>query len=93
MRSDRGSAAMYWVIAVCAIMVTIVVWHILTGPLEELIGVVNEERPPENTIIGTETYALFPVVWNLVVVIVVLGIIVWAFVRSYAEIWGVGHGI
>jgi hypothetical protein len=89
-RDQRGAAYTY-VVGVAAIFITIVVWHVLTGPMETIMGVADNLRPPENTLGGKEARDFQISVWSLLPFLIVLGIILWMFVSAYRDIYG--HGI
>jgi len=91
LRKDQSGVAMTYISGVVAIFITIIVWRVLTICIEPVMSVIDNLRPPENTLGGVETRAFQITVWNIICFIVVLCIIAWMIVRSQKEIYGTGY--
>ena len=90
--NDQRGVAWTFCVGVAAIFITIVVWRLCTGVMDEVLGVAdNLGASGENSLgIGTSTRT---VLWNLLPILICIGIILWMIMRSQKEIYGTGHGI
>jgi len=88
--NDQRGVAWTFCVGVAAIFITIVAWHILTGPMDEIIGAADNIVPEENSLgVGKTTRTTL---WNLLPIIITIGIIAWMIMRSQKVIFGTGYG-
>jgi len=88
--NDQRGVAWTFCAGVAAIFITIVVWHVLTGPMDEIIGVTDNMVSEDNSLgVGKTTRTTL---WNLLPIIITIGIIAWMIMRSQKVIFGTGYG-